>query len=256
MISGPNFFIIGAAKAATTSLSSLLFQHPEVAIVQGKEPHFFSFDPNFQKGWQSYLQLFHHCKDEIAIGDASTSYSRVRYHPQVVKRMHHHCPDAKIIYMVRQPIERMESAVMEHIKLAGRLIFKNINEAVRKQPMILDSSRYWEVYQAYRQFYDEKCLHIIWFEDFINHPIEVFEDCCRFLQVDSDFTPDMNLNEQNERTKNISRVQGLDPRQLESIFAWEPQLKSQVLEELKADNLQFLAHFEKPCDYWGDIFTS
>jgi len=46
----PNFFIIGAAKAATTSLSSLLASHPQAALVQGKEPHFFSYDHVYNLG--------------------------------------------------------------------------------------------------------------------------------------------------------------------------------------------------------------
>lgn len=48
--SKPNFLIIGAAKAATTTLCNLLSQHPQAAIVQGKEPHFFSVDQIYQAG--------------------------------------------------------------------------------------------------------------------------------------------------------------------------------------------------------------
>lgn len=250
----PNFFIIGAAKAATTTLASALLQHPDVAIVQGKEPHFFSFDPNYQRGWQAYLTLFQHCGAEKAIGDASTSYSRVRYHPDVVARINHHCPEARIIYMVRHPIERMESAFMEHIKLAGRLVFKDINVAICKQPMILDSSRYWEVYQAYRQFFPENRIHIIWFEDFIKNPVAQIQECCQFLEVNRDFNPDMTLTEQNERSKNISLINGLDQGQMDKILQWVPELKAKVLAELKDDNLQFLKHFKQTKDYWGELF--
>jgi hypothetical protein len=70
----PNFFIIGAAKAATTSLSSLLSMHPEAGIVRPKEPNFFSYDRNFETGWEKYLRLYSHCAAKRVIGDASTSY--------------------------------------------------------------------------------------------------------------------------------------------------------------------------------------
>src|SRR5277367_1155718 len=147
----PNFFIIGAAKAATTSLSSLLGSHPQAAIVKGKEPHFFSYEHFYRLGWEKYLKLYSHCYREKAIGDASTSYSRIRYHPDVVERIQKHVPDAKIIYMVRHPLKRMESAYVEHLASPGGQVFLSINDAIRQQPMIVDSSRYWEVFDAYRQ---------------------------------------------------------------------------------------------------------
>src|SRR5277367_2845210 len=142
----PNFFIIGAAKAATTSLSSLLGAHPQAGIVQGKEPHFFSYDQVYKLGWPKYLTLFKHCRDKKAIGDASTSYSRIRYHPSVVERIRAQVPEARIIYMVRHPLQRMESAYVEHLATPGGLVFASINDAVKRLPMIVDSSRYWEVF--------------------------------------------------------------------------------------------------------------
>jgi hypothetical protein len=138
----PNFLIIGAAKAATTSLSSLLDQHPQAGIVRGKEPHFFSFDDRYLQGWKQYLRLYEHCSNRKAIGDASTSYSRIRYHPQAIERIKQHIPKAKIIYMVRHPLERMESAYVEQMCSPGTKVFSSINDAVRRQPMIIDSSRY------------------------------------------------------------------------------------------------------------------
>jgi hypothetical protein len=90
----PNFLIIGAAKAGTTSLHSALNQHPQVYMSPVKEPNFFAFEGASLKVPQgtishtyladckttlaSYQALFAQVKNEIAIGEASPSYL---YHP-------------------------------------------------------------------------------------------------------------------------------------------------------------------------------
>ena len=109
----PNFFIIGAAESATTSLSSLLASHPQAAIVRGKEPHFFSYDHLYKLGWDKYLDLFSHCTRQKAIGDGYHVLLPDSIHPATVERIYKHVPDARIIYMVRHPLERMESAYVE-----------------------------------------------------------------------------------------------------------------------------------------------
>ena len=207
----PNFFIIGAAKAATTSLSSLLGAHPQAAIVQGKEPHFFSYDNVYTLGWKKYLELFRHCRDQKAIGDASTSYSRIRYHPSTVARLREHVPDARIIYMVRHPLQRME-----HLGTAGGQVFTSINDAVKRQPMIVDSSRYWEVFDAYRHRFDESRIKIVWFEDYIANRTAVFQDVCRFLEIDDAVVPGSDRELTNSR--------------------------------------ESAAHFGRQTNFWGDLF--
>lgn len=250
---GPNFFIIGAAKAATTSLSSLLVTHPQAAIVAGKEPHFFSFDDHYAFGWPRYLQLFGHVRTETAVGDASTSYSRLRYHPQVIARITAHVPDAKIIYMVRHPLQRMESAYVEHM-CAGRTAFTSINDAIRRQPMIIDSSRYWEVFDAYRQAFGEERIKIVWFEDYTANQTAVFQDVCRFLQIDDRFAPDADQEQTNSREGAAMRMAQVGRGGIPLNLAWEESLRSQVIAQIRDDNLRFLAHFDRPADHWGDLF--
>src|SRR5262245_53029682 len=106
----PNFFLIGAPKAATTSLALLLGKHPQICIAKGKEPHFFSDDHVFARGMSWYESLFAHGRTRPAIGDASTSYARSGIFPNTVHRIVEHAPNARIIYSVRHPIDRIESA--------------------------------------------------------------------------------------------------------------------------------------------------
>lgn len=251
----PNFLIIGAAKCATTALSSMLDQHPQAAIVQGKEPNFFSGDRIYARGWAWYQSLYSHCQGRLAIGDASTSYSRIRYHPQTVARILAHAPDVKIIYMVRHPIERMVSAYVEHLATPGvSHVFGSINEAVKHQPMIVDSSRYWEVFDHYRQHFDESRIRIVWFEEFVRDTGQVFAEVCRFLGVDDDVVISLPKEKQNSRENALVRVRQLGRGNLQIDTEWEPATQQWVLNQIADDNRRFLEYFGRPLDYWGKLF--
>jgi hypothetical protein len=250
----PNFFIIGAAKAATTSLSSLLAAHPQAAMVQSKEPHFFSYDHLYKLGWQKYLALYNHCHGKKAIGDASTSYSRIRYYPSTVERIKRHIPNARILYMVRHPLKRMESAYVEHACTAQGQVFASVNEAVKRQPMIVDSSRYWEVFDAYRQKFAESRIKIVWFEEYIANPDAVFQDVCRFLEIDDTIVPDFERERMNSREDAPSRLAKLGRGHITLNTTWDEEVRRWVIDQLREDNCKFLAHFGKPLNYWGDLF--
>jgi hypothetical protein len=250
----PNFFIIGAAKAATTSLSSLLATHPQAAMVQGKEPHYFSYDQNYKLGWAKYLKVFEHCANQKAIGDASTSYSRIRYHPPVIERIKRHIPQAKIIYMVRHPLKRMESAYVEHLCTPGGHVFLSINDAVRRLPMIVDSSRYWEVFDAYRQKFVESRIKIVWFEEYIVDTTAVFQDVCRFLEIDDSVIPDSKRERMNSRDEAAARLAKVGRSHLALDIKWDENVRRWVIDQIREDNSRFLAHFGRPLNYWGDLF--
>jgi hypothetical protein len=250
----PNFFIIGAAKAATTSLSSLLASHPQAAIVQGKEPHFFSYDHLYKLGWRKYLELFNHCRGQKAIGDASTSYSRIRYHPSTVERIKLHIPNARIIYMVRHPLQRMESAYAEHACTPEGKVFASINEAVRQQPMIVDSSRYWEVFDAYRQKFQESRIKIVWFEEYIANTTAVFQDVCRFLGIDDSVVPDFEREKKLSREEASARLAKLGRNNVALNTTWDEDVRRWVIDQIRDDNCRFLSHFGRPQNYWGDLF--
>ncbi|GAB2974280.1 sulfotransferase family protein [Nocardioides montaniterrae] len=99
----PNFFIIGAAKAGTTSLHYYLDQHPDLFMAEAKELHYFC-DPRFAE-WES-LYRAHFPVDAVRRGEGSTLYTRSPAIPGVAARIAATVPDAKLIYLVRDPVER------------------------------------------------------------------------------------------------------------------------------------------------------
>jgi len=251
----PNFLIIGAAKAATTTLASLISQHPQAGIVAGKEPHFFSMDVQYHKGWSWYQGGFQHCRHEIAVGDASTSYSRIRYHPETINRILEHIPDVKIIYMVRQPLDRIVSAYIERIgSVDFNKAYPSINHAVQAEPMMIDSSRYWEVYSYYRAHIDEERIKVVWFEDFIDNTLDTFHMICRFLDIDDSISIEANKAHQNSREQVLNTIShNRHGSYLEYNTTWDNKVRAWVLDQIRDDSKCLLDHFDKPLNYWGDL---
>jgi len=248
----PNFFIIGAAKAGTTSLSSMLSLHPEAAIVGDKEVHFFS--SYYSRGWDAYLGLFSHCAGKKARGDASTSYSRIRYYPGVVERIHRHAPEAKIIYMVRHPLKRIESAYIEHLGTPTSQVYSSVNDAVERQPMIVDSSRYGEVYEAYRERFGESQIKIVWFEEYISKPHAVFQDVCRFLGISDQTVQNIPAESINSRGGVLGRLAWIGRGDVQVNTTWDDGTRRWVLNQLLDDNCRFLEQMRRPRNYWGNLF--
>jgi hypothetical protein len=99
----PNFFIIGAAKAGTTSLFYYLDQHPDLFMARDKELHYFC-DPDCDQWLPLYRAQFD--VDAPIRGEASTLYTRAPAIPGVPERMARLMPDARLVYLVRDPVER------------------------------------------------------------------------------------------------------------------------------------------------------
>jgi hypothetical protein len=102
----PNFLIVGAAKAGTTSLHSYLAGHPEICMSSEKEPMCFE-PPNWLERLGEYRELFD--RPAPVRGEASIAYSAYPWAPEVPDRVRAVAPDARIVYLVRDPIERMLS---------------------------------------------------------------------------------------------------------------------------------------------------
>jgi hypothetical protein len=118
----PNFFIVGAANSGTTSLYGYLKQHPDVFMPALKEPHYFaqltpSRDQRFLRtiirDEPAYLRLFHRAQHYRAIGEASPSYL---WEPNAPYRIRRAIPHAKIIILLRDPVERAYSHYLMDVR--------------------------------------------------------------------------------------------------------------------------------------------
>ena len=128
----PDFFIVGAAKSGTTSLYSYVRQHPEVFLPSMKEPRFF-VDPDYFGGdalghltqvrdLDEYLGLFAGAPECARVGEASPVYL---YSRGTAERIRGFRPDASIVAILRNPVDRAYSHYWLHVRLgAERLSFE------------------------------------------------------------------------------------------------------------------------------------
>jgi hypothetical protein len=118
----PNTFVVGTAKAGTTSMHRYLDRHPDVFMSDVKEPHYFTrtvdldeSDPDEAR--REYLNLFADEAKHPIRGEASTSYL---FHPPAAERIHERAPDANIIVMLRNPVQRAFSAFLFQERKSAR----------------------------------------------------------------------------------------------------------------------------------------
>src|SRR4051794_28774000 len=121
----PDFVVIGAAKSATTTLYAWLHEQPEVVMSEPKEPAFFA--KRWDLGLDWYRSLFD-APDGVLTGEASTIYTQPPHDTTVARRMADVVPDARLVYVVRHPIDRLLSHYA-HSYRKGR-IGKNFEKAM------------------------------------------------------------------------------------------------------------------------------
>ena len=105
----PDFAIIGAMKSATSTLHVQLSAVSGVAMSSPKEPCFFSDDEIFARGEAWYDACFAHAGPGDLRGESSTHYTKLPTLPHACERLHRRRPDAKLLYVIRHPIDRLIS---------------------------------------------------------------------------------------------------------------------------------------------------
>src|SRR5262249_47246667 len=119
----PNFFIVGAPRAGTTSLYQYLKQAPGIYMSPVKEPHYFGHNSG-RRSEAKYLELFRGAEGHSAVGEASVSYLR---NPGTAERIKRSLPGARIIIIVRDPVEVVYSHYFEFARrYASDLSFEQV----------------------------------------------------------------------------------------------------------------------------------
>lgn len=103
----PQFIVIGAGKSGTTSLWAYLDEHPQIFMPELHELNFFS-EPDWRERLDWYASQFAGASEPVR-GEKSVHYTMYPYKPNVAERIHEVIPDAKLIYLVRDPIPRIVS---------------------------------------------------------------------------------------------------------------------------------------------------
>jgi hypothetical protein len=189
-------FIIGAMKSGTSSVFSLLAQHPSICPSQPKEPEFFARKDYVPEMLEEYPSLWD-CKGKeqvIYYLEGSTSYTKTPIYPNAAERIKEAGLDAHFIYMMRHPYQRLKS----HLSMA---LMKNWPSYDRNGyvavPLIHFSRYHMQINEYYQRFPKERIL-LLRFEDFKADPKRTMVQIFDFLQLDRDFKLDYDRMNKHE----------------------------------------------------------
>ncbi len=180
----PDFIIMGSAKAGTTSLYSCLMQHSGIYMSDPKEPCFFDEGANWEKGLAWYSSLFQDAKKHDLCGEASTNYTRWPQVKNVPKKIQEVLPDVKLIYIVRNPMERSYSHYLHRWAKElhpGEAFHKNFSEHIETDPMCIDSSNYFLQLEKYLEVFEKDQILVITFEELVGDPSKTIEKTLEFI---------------------------------------------------------------------------
>lgn len=190
----PNLFIIGASKAGSSALHAYLAAHPQICMSAEKEPCFFVDQDELRHAWPimarqpcshdwaAYLDLWQHDESVRYRGEGSVYYSQAPHRSDVPARLAAACPDARILYTVREPVTRAVGHYWQRFKEFQEPL--PLNAAVRENPLYRDTSDYALQLRAYLAHFDRSQIHVIIAEDLRARRREVLAECIDWLGLE------------------------------------------------------------------------
>ena len=237
----PNFFIVGAPKSGTTALAHYLSQHPNCFFSERKELHYFcpSIEYHYRiSDWQDYLSFFRDARQGDAIGEGSVWYL---YSPDAAHKIYSCVPEAKIIIMLRNPADMLESLHQQYVwngyepisELQSALTAHNdrMNGKNRPNKSIMNKKYapaglvYWEAcFYALqvRRFLDKfgpDAVKIVKYDDFKADTQRTFTETCQFLGIDHSFIPSFEIVNQRKsiRSRKLEHLMQRPPRAVRTL---------------------------------------
>jgi hypothetical protein len=240
----PNFLIVGAAKSGTTSLYEYLRQHPDVFMPKWKELSFFIGDHygplHKVKKPEYYKKVFDKVKNELAIGEASTSYLYDESAPKKIKEV---LGLTKIIIILRNPVEMSYSLYNHQVRKEGETL-KTFEEALEAEEDRLRDlafrkkcygwhanyyyyhrGLYYEQVKRYLDTFPKQNVLILLFEELAEDAVQVTQRVFKFLGVNDSFVPVVGVHNPAGQILNIPRFwedTGLFQKTASFVFSKNP----------------------------------
>jgi hypothetical protein len=223
----PNFFIAGAPKAGTTALYLYLKQHPSVFLPEPamKEPHYFAPElrhPTFLRTPEEYAAIFEQGRGRARLGEASVFYL---FSKEAAKRIHEFDPAARIIIMLRDPVDMIYALHNEHFT-NGIEKYRSFHDALAAEERRVSGQErvgadlspelffyrqigmYSSQVERYRALFPAGQIHYVFFEDFVKDTAREYRRTLEFLGVDPSFQPAFpRVNESRKvRSRAVQRL--------------------------------------------------
>lgn len=236
----PNLVVIGAMKAGTTSLHHYLDCHPDISMSRVKETNFFSNEKYWSKGRAWYQSQF--ATGTKFRGETSTSYTAYPQAAHVPQRMHEYVPDAKLVYLVRNPVTRFLSHYVHWTSIG--LETRTIDEVIaavaegERGPYVLQGMYATQIDQ-YLEYFRADQLLVITTESLKQQQRETLREVCQFLGLTDDFLgTDLarEFNDSSERFEKTWWGKRIYPRWLEThpLLPWKVKAPFRRLAQLNA----------------------
>jgi hypothetical protein len=179
----PNLIVIGAQKCGTSSLHNYLAVHPQISMSRIKEINFFNDDAKWAYGPEWYARHFE--PGEVR-GESSPAYTFLPESMGTAERMHRLVPDARLIYLVRDPVERIRSNYI-HMR-ALELESRPFGEAATDPDGIyVNHTRYATQLQPFIELFGRERLLIASQEKLFSERADTMRRIFGFLGVDESF---------------------------------------------------------------------
>lgn len=273
----PDFLVIGAMKCATSTVCAYLEDHPDVYMMPGAEPDFFSHDTNWEKGPDWYEKFFEGGSSHRLRGEGSNSYTNLARFPDTAARIRSYCPDARLIYMVRHPLRRVLSDWIQRRAQDRAACPATPDAAVREAPEIfVDPSLYWRQLEAFRHHMPDERIFIGLVEDLRTDPDAFFKGLCAFLGIPPApqiARPHANPSEGKRVPSRLyalaksfpgaRTLRGLLPDTVASRLVerhlltdvtdaarFSPTVRDRLAAQIAPDAERFLTHVGRPVDTW------
>ncbi|EDM85037.1 sulfotransferase [Limnobacter sp. MED105] len=198
MVKDLDFLVIGAQKSATTYLQFALSDHPLIFMPKGEISFFEDPDYDVEKFDQIFDGLFPQDSNQLFLGIKRPNYLGK---PEVPQRVAHHFPNAKIIAVLRNPVDRFVSAYfhyarggfvpVEPIDLAIEKILycKEYQSKYKRSAEIVEFGLYSKYLNLYSSYYERGLLKLVTHDQMLNDPDLVIKDIYHFIGVDESYKP-------------------------------------------------------------------
>jgi Sulfotransferase domain len=214
----PDFFIVGAPKCGTTALYRCLEAHPDIFVPARKELHYFGSDlysPTYVRDLNDYLSFFVSASDAQRLGEASVWYLYSRRAATEIKAM---CPDARIIIMLRNPVDMLYSLHSQHLYNGAEEI-ESFAAALEAEPdrkrgerlprgvpaverlFYREVAKYTDQVRRYLETFAPENVKVIIYDDFKTDAPNVCRETFKFLQVEMNVEPAIRVVNPHKRLR-------------------------------------------------------
>lgn len=271
------FIVIGAMKAATSTVCAYLEDHPDIYMVPECEPNYFNRDENYARGEAWYHGHLAQHAHEALCGEGTNDYASRDVFPYSATRMAAYNPDMKIIYIVRHPIDRIVSAWIQNRVDQRDMVPPTLDRAVQEMPeRFVGQSLYWHNITPYRELFGDQQIFVGFMDDLQQDAEAFFASLTAFLDV----APQPNI-QRGHLNKTVGKrvptqtytvlnnlpvtdaLKQIVPRKVRRLVRrhllsrtvaerpdFSPQVRADLVAQLRPDTAAFLSHYGKPADFW------